>query len=99
MTKGGSVYIMSSLNNIVLYTGVTSDLVSRVMQHKSRSFPNSFTAKYNCIKLVYFQFFPTIDAAISEEKRIKAGSRVQKEKLIFELNPDWSDLWEEIKSW
>ena len=99
MAKGGSVYIMRSLNNSTLYTGVTSDLLVRVQQHKNKAYPNSFTAKYNCTKLVYYKFYESIEAAIEEEKRIKGGNRKQKEFLITTMNPDWKDLWEEIKIW
>jgi putative endonuclease len=99
MAKGGSVYMMSSLNNKALYTGVTSDLVVRVQQNKNKENPNSFTSIYNCVKLVYFKFYESIEAAIEEEKRIKGGNRKQKEALINLINPEWNDLWEEIKHW
>ena len=97
--RGGTVYIMASINNKVLYTGVTSDLFGRVQQHKQKLYPESFTARYNCIKLVYFETYSTIDEAIDEEKRIKGGSRSGKEKLVNAINPGWRDLWEEIKDW
>ncbi len=99
MPKGGSVYMICSNNHSTIYTGIASDLLVRVQQHKSKEDPNSFTAKYNCIKLVYYKFFETIEAAIEEEKRIKGGSRKQKEALINSMNPGWKDLWEEIKHW
>jgi putative endonuclease len=99
MAKGGSVYIMCSINNQTLYTGVTSDLIIRVQQHKNKENPNSFASKYNCVILVYYQFYETIEAGIEEEKRIKAGNRKQKEALINRMNPEWNDLWEEIKHW
>ena len=99
MGKGGTVYIMCSLNGSTLYTGVTSELLIRVQQHKNKENPNSFTAKYNCIKLVYYKFYESIEAAIEEEKRIKGGNRKQKEFLIESMNPEWKDLWEEIKNW
>ncbi|MCU7695580.1 GIY-YIG nuclease family protein [Haoranjiania flava] len=92
MKTGGSVYIMTNFSNTVLYTGVTSNLLWRVMQHKNEVYPNSFTSKYNCNKLVYYPNFPTIQEAISEEKRIKAGSRNQKIHLITVMNPEWEDL-------
>ena len=94
---GGYVYIMCSLNISTLYTGVTSNLPSRVYQHKMKEYPNSFTAKYNCIKLVYYQRFDTIMEAITEEKRIKGGSRKKKEALINSMNPEWKDLYEQVK--
>lgn len=89
---------MASNNRKVLYTGVTSDLLYRVMQHKEKYFPKSFSAKYNCRILVYYESFTTIDQAIAEEKRIKGGSRKKKEDLIDSMNPQWNDLWEEVKN-
>jgi putative endonuclease len=49
--------------------------------------------------LVYHTGFYSIEEAISEEKRIKAGSRKQKESLIDSMNPEWRDLWEDIEDW
>lgn len=94
---GGHVYIMSSLNNSTLYTGVTSNLPARVAEHKEKIYPNSFSSRYNCIKLVYYRWFDTIVEAIKEEKRIKGGSRRKKEILINVMNPAWRDLYEETK--
>jgi putative endonuclease len=91
---------MTNVIKSVLYTGVTSDLISRVQQHKSKYFPESFTAKYNVDILVYYQFYPSIMEAILEEKRIKGGSRKQKMELINSINPNWEDLWEkEVSKW
>jgi putative endonuclease len=94
---GGHVYIMCSMNNTTLYVGVTSNLPARMAQHKEKIYPNSFTAKYNCIKLVYYNWFDTIPEAIAEEKRIKGGSRKKKEALINSMNPEWKDLYEQVK--
>jgi putative endonuclease len=94
---GGHVYIMCSMNNTTLYVGVTSNLPARMAQHKEKIYPNSFTAKYNCIKLVYYNWFDTILEAIAEEKRIKGGSRKKKEALINSMNPEWKDLYEQVK--
>ena len=100
MQRGGSVYMMASVNNNVIYTGVTSNLLKRVQEHKTKTYETSFTAKYNCIKLVYYQFFSTIEEAIAEEKRIKGGNRTQKENLINNINPEWNDMWAELdKNW
>ncbi|HYM94911.1 MAG TPA: GIY-YIG nuclease family protein [Chitinophagaceae bacterium] len=93
--KSGYVYIMCSLNNTTLYVGVTSNLPVRVLQHKQKHYAG-FTAKYNCIKLVYYNKVGTIAEAIAEEKRIKGGSRRKKENLINSMNPEWKDLYEEI---
>ena len=97
MQRGGCAYIMSSVFNKILYVGVTSNLYKRVWEHKNKIHPTSFSAKYNCIILVYFKGFERIEEAIAEEKRIKAGNRKQKEKLIDEMNPAWKDLWNEIQ--
>ena len=94
MQRGGCVYMMTNPNNSTIYTGVTSNLLKRVQEHKTKTYETSFTAKYNCIKLVYYQFFSTIEEAIAEEKRIKGGNRTQKENLINNINPEWNDLYE-----
>ena len=86
------MYIMASKHNTTIYVGVTSNLKKRVLQHKSKHHPHSFTARYNCSKLVYYNEFASITAAIREEKRIKGGSRLKKEILINTFNPDWNDL-------
>ena len=67
-----------SLNHTTLYTGVTSTIGARIRQHKEKFYPNSFSAKYNCGKLVYYKWFDTIIETIAEEKRIKGGSRKEK---------------------
>ena len=94
---GGWVYIMCSVNRSTLYVGVTSNLPSRVNEHKSKIHPDSFTSKYNCIDLVYYKFYETINMAIADEKRIKGGSRKKKEELINSMNPKWEDLYEAIR--
>jgi putative endonuclease len=98
MKKGGAVYIMTNLKNTVIYTGVTSDLVKRVYEHKNGLDPNSFTSRYKITKLVYFEPFYSIEEAIAREKQIKGGSRRKKEDLINSINPEWRDLWEDIKN-
>ncbi len=69
MTKGGFVYILTNKYHSTLYTGVTSDLVPRIIQHREKHFLKSFTAKYNANKLVYFRVFDHIESAIEEEKK------------------------------
>ncbi|QCX38826.1 GIY-YIG nuclease family protein [Aureibaculum algae] len=89
--KQGTVYFMTNKTNTVLYIGVTSDLVKRVVQHKTK-FYKGFTSKYNCNKLVYFEIFSSITEAIVREKQLKKGSRERKNTLVNELNPKWDDL-------
>ena len=99
MGKGGAVYILTNKNHTTLYTGVTSDLTSRLMEHIDKKYPGSFSARYNLVKLVYYELFHSIEEAITREKQIKAGSRAKKLKLINSLNPEWKDLGEEVLNW
>lgn len=92
--KEPAVYIMANKRNGTLYTGVTSDLVARVWQHKNGR--AGFTSRYGCKKLVWFELHGEMLQAISREKQIKAGSRRKKLALIEALNPDWRDLFENI---
>ncbi len=91
MAKGGSVYIMSNPKRTVLYIGVTSDLISRVIQHKNGQ-GSQFTKKYHCIDLLYHEEFSTIQEAIVREKQLKNWHREWKWNLIKEFNPELIDL-------
>ena len=97
MKKGGCVYIISNQYNKVLYTGVTAELRAGIWEHKTKFYPNSFTAKYNCTKIVWFEVLAGIQAAIEREKQIKGGSRKDNEALINSINPTWKDLWNDIR--
>ncbi len=88
------VYIMTNVHNTVLYTGVTNNLQRRVLEHRS-GMGSEFTKKYNVKKLVFFECGDDINAAITREKQIKAGSRKKKIELINSINPEWKDLYEE----
>ena len=93
--KKSYVYLMANKSNSVIYTGVTSDLIKRVYEHKNK-LVEGFTKKYNVTKLVYFEVFEDIENAIAREKQIKAGSRDKKIELIIEANPDYNDLYDDI---
>jgi putative endonuclease len=95
--KPGFVYILTNKKNTTLYVGLTSDIVLRIKQHKEKLDPKSFTAKYNLNKLVYFEAFQMIGDAIGKEKQLKAGNRAKKIALISSVNPEWNDLYEEVK--
>jgi len=82
---------MTNIGNTVLYTGVTNSLLRRVNQHKAGT-GSAFTSRYKTHKLVFYERFVRIGDALAAEKRIKAGSRAQKIKLIEEQNPEWNDL-------
>ncbi len=97
--KGGFIYILTNKDNNVLYTGVTSDLISRVIEHNDEQYPHSFTAKYKCKKLIYFEVFDHIESAIEREKFIKGKSRAYKLNLITAVNPGFNNLWYQIKHW
>lgn len=88
---------MTNKHNTTLYTGVTSNLYDRVLQHKEKHYQKSFTTRYNLGKLVYWESFQQIGDAIYREKQIKAGSRQKKIDLIHSINPEWRDLTDEIK--
>jgi putative endonuclease len=85
------VYIMTTKKNTVLYTGVTNDLIRRVLEHKTK-LTKGFTSRYNVEKLVYFEAGESIESAILREKQIKGGSRKDKVDLVSSLNPEWLDL-------
>ena len=67
------VYFMANKNNTVLYAGVTNNLIRRVLEHKNETDADSFTCKYKCHKLVYYEQTDNIRAAIEREKQIKIG--------------------------
>jgi len=90
------VYFMVNKTNTTLYTCVTSNLVKRVYEHKNSINKSSFTHKYNCHKLVYYEVFEDIKLAIEREKQLKRWRREWKNELIEKSNPDWRDLWDDI---
>jgi len=91
------VYIMTNVRNTVLYTGVTNNLRKRVAEHRGKK-GSKFTSKYNIGKLVYYESFSHIWDALAAEKRIKAGSRAKKIKLVESVNRQWEDLYEQLFS-
>ena len=95
LNRQPAVYIMASERNGTLYTGVTSDLIKRVYQHKEGA-ADGFTKKYECKQLVYYEQFEDMITAIEREKQIKAGSRKKKLIMIESINPEWQDLYETL---
>jgi putative endonuclease len=90
--KPGFTYILTNKNNTTLYVGVTSNLIQRIQRHKEKYYKNSFSARYNLNKLVYYESFPRIGDAIAREKQLKAGNRAKKIALIEKENSAWNDL-------
>ncbi len=89
------VYILASRIGGTLYIGVTNNLVRRVYEHKT-GFADGFTKKYSVHRLVYFEQYGDIEAAILREKHLKKWKRAWKIQLIEELNPNWDDLYPQI---
>ena len=90
------VYILANTTGTVVYIGVTKDLIRRVYAHKHKLDPNSFTAKYDVHKLVYFESTSDVRAAIEREKQLKGWNRKRKNKLVESMNPRWEDLYDSI---
>jgi putative endonuclease len=86
------VYILCNKRNGTLYTGVTSNLIKRVYEHKN-NFVEGFTKKYNIHRLVWYEIHESAEAAITREKQIKKWKRDWKLKLIEETNPSWEELY------
>ena len=95
MSRQYYVYIMTNQSNTVLYTGVTGNLHRRAYEHRQK-LVGGFTSKYRITKLVYYEVFENVEAAISREKQVKAGSRQKKVDLVNTLNSGWRDLYDEL---
>lgn len=91
------VYILASKKYGTLYIGVTSDLVRRVYEHKTKVGPG-FTKRYGVDKLVLFETFDDPTSAIAREKELKKWRRDWKTRLIDEQNPNWDDLYNGISN-
>ena len=91
MDKTYYVYMMTNRSRVVLYTGVTNSLESRLWFHNNAP-PKSFTKRYKVDRLVYFESFDDPRDAISPEKEIKGWRREKKNELVRRLNPKWEDL-------
>jgi len=90
-----ATYIMANRKNGAIYTGCSSDLPSRVGQHKQGAGAR-FTKQYGCTKLVWYQTFDEMALAVKREKQIKHWPRQWKINLIERKNPVWLDLSSEL---
>ena len=86
------VYILTSKTNGTLYTGVTSNLLKRIWEHKN-NLVEGFTSKYDVHTLVWYEVHETMESAIQREKAIKNWKRDWKIKVIEDMNPGWCDLY------
>lgn len=87
---------MTTAKNTALYTGVTNDLVRPVYEHKN-GIVDGFTKRYKVHKLVYYEVGGDIMSVLAREKQIKSWVRQKKLALVTAFNPDWRDLYDEIK--
>ena len=92
MKRGGCTYILTNQYHTVFYIGVTSNLYVRICEHKEKKDPKSFTARYNCDILVWYESYSSIEEAITYEKYYKGKSRAFKIQLIESHNAEWTDL-------
>ena len=95
MKKQPCVYLLASKCRGTLYTGVTSDLVKRVYEHRQH-LVEGFTKRYEVDKLVWFEIHESMESAISREKAIKKWRRAWKVRMIEDRNPQWRDLFSEL---
>ncbi|WP_370089195.1 GIY-YIG nuclease family protein [Ekhidna sp.] len=86
------VYILTNYSKTVLYTGMTNDLERRVLEHKQKFDPKSFTRKYQVNQLMWYESHNDVNEAIKREKLIKKWKRQWKNELIEKENPEWRDL-------
>jgi putative endonuclease len=92
--KRPCVYLLASCPSGVLYAGVTSALANRMSLHKQKLI-DGFTKRYGVTMLVYYEMHETMDAAIRRESQVKKWKRAWKVRLIEQMNPEWSDLFDE----
>ncbi|WP_294120170.1 GIY-YIG nuclease family protein [Sphingomonas sp.] len=90
--KAGFVYIMANRKNGTIYTGVTSDLIGRVYQHRE-GLISGFTKRHGCRLLVWFEVHDDLQDARLRELQIKEWKRAWKIRLIEESNLEWEDLY------
>jgi len=91
-----SIYIITNKPKGVLYIGLTKRLKKRTYQHKNKVHPNTFSARYNLDKLVYYEEFDKEEDSRLREKRMKKWNRAWKIELIEKVNPEWKDLYNEL---
>ena len=91
LANAAFVYIITNRAHR-LYTGATTDLISRIRQHRHKTYPNAFTARYSFYRPVYYEPHPTYEAALLRERQIKGWRREKRVALIQSVNPRWNDL-------
>ena len=92
------IYILTNEHHTTLYVGSTNAISTRLWEHRTTQNPKSFTARYNVYIPVYYEAYESVAEAVKREWFIKGKSRKWKENLINSVNPEWTDLTEEIKA-
>jgi putative endonuclease len=87
---------MTNAHNTVLYCAAI-DLYKRVLEHRNKTFCKELYVQYNIDKLVYFETFTLASDAFEREKGMKGSSRKRKIDLVNKMNPEWKDLFENLK--
>ena len=90
-------YIIANQDNSAFFVGSTGNLPQRIYKHKNKTYKNSFTEKHNLDKLVYFEEFAEMELANLREKQVKSWSKNKTKKLINKTNPEWNELYNDIK--
>jgi len=90
------VYILTNKTRTTLYVGFTTDLPTRLWEHRTKQNLDCYTARYNISELMFYQGFHSIESAEYRERMIKGKSRAWKHALINKLNPKWVDLTHKI---
>ena len=98
MSNGGFVYVLTNKHKTVLYIGVTSNLRTRLWEHKEHIVKNSFTSRYNVEFLIYYEWYSSINSAIEREKELKKWRREKKKVLINGKNEYWRFLNDEVSN-
>jgi putative endonuclease len=98
MRRSYFTYILTNAHKNVLYIGMTNNIEARLVEHYKGGLLHKkhFTSKYNCYYCIWYEAFPSAREAISKEKQLKKLARIEKEKIIEKLNPEWKFLNEEI---
>ena len=95
MERQPCVYMLASKRNGTLYTGVSSNLLKRIWEHKN-NLVGGFTNKYGVHTLVWYELHNTMYSAIQREKAIKNWKRAWKVKVIEKMNSHWHDLYSDL---
>ena len=90
------IYILTNKRNGTLYIGLTTDLMRRMEEHRSKAV-KGFTEKYNLMQLVYYEIHDNIQAAAQRERLMKKWKRLWKIELVEKQNPHWLDLYDDLR--